>query len=56
MTLSEALDRLLLWILLAVTPLSAAAYMSTLNLLKDTPIVVCVMPDGDCDLPEESIR
>lgn len=56
MTLAEALDRLLLWILLAVTPLSGAAFMATVETLKDTPVVVCTMPGGCKPMPEESTR
>jgi hypothetical protein len=45
---AAAVDRLLIWVLLVVFPLTVASFWCTADTLKDTPVVVCTMPGG-CD-------
>ena len=46
MSAAAAFDRLLIWVLLVVFPLTVLTYWCAVDNLKDTPVVVCTMPGG----------
>jgi hypothetical protein len=57
MSLAAAFDRLLIWALLVVFPLTLVTYWCATDALKDTPVVVCTMPGGCEPYPiEEATR